>query len=301
MASARKQPSRLKKTLPKNFDALVERGDLAALQAVFVDRMIDARGGLWKAPALSFYGVSEELMQWLINEGADIHCTDQYGQTPLHHLAEMWNGLPEVLLQAGADPNARDGSDRTPLFDAITHPQNVTPLLQAGARVDVRDEYGETPLEFRLSRTGPAEITQVTQSVELLVAAGAEVTDRVRELVREVGERFEEIREVYNPEELPMTEASLAKLYELTGTAPVIPVRKHDGVSPVRIADATASTDWPSQFNALWDYLVPAAGPAATQQGEASTLARSLSGGRASDDELYRIRELAVLWVSAQE
>lgn len=106
---------------------------------------------------------------------------------------------------------------------------------------------------------------------------------------------------MYNPEELPMTEASLAKLYELTGTAPVIPVRKHDGVSPVRIADATASTDWPSQFTALWDYLVPAAGPSGTPQGEASTLARSLNGGRASDDELYRIRELAVLWVSAQE
>lgn len=42
------------KTLPKNFDELIEAGELSALKEVFTRCELDARGGYSKSTALSF-------------------------------------------------------------------------------------------------------------------------------------------------------------------------------------------------------------------------------------------------------
>ena len=71
------------------------------------------------------------------------------GWTDLHHAA--YGGHREVveeLISAGADVNARNGSDRTPLHAAAhgNKPGVVEMLLVAGADVDARGEFGQTPL-----------------------------------------------------------------------------------------------------------------------------------------------------------
>lgn len=73
------------------------------------------------------------------------------GDSPLHVLA--WRSDVEgveLLIEAGADPNAVGDMDETPLHAAI-HCRCVpvaAALLRAGARADIRSEFGVTPLEL---------------------------------------------------------------------------------------------------------------------------------------------------------
>jgi ankyrin repeat protein len=65
-------------------------------------------------------------VQAAINQGADVNARDMYERTPLM-LATEYNQNPEViitLLDAGADVNARDNYVETPLMWAARFNQN---------------------------------------------------------------------------------------------------------------------------------------------------------------------------------
>src|SRR5687768_10735833 len=72
------------------------------------------------------------------------------GDTALHVFA--WRNdfeAVQLLLAAGADPNARGEMDETPLHIAV-HQGNarmVQVMIAAGARADMRCEFGDTPAE----------------------------------------------------------------------------------------------------------------------------------------------------------
>ncbi|MCY3872931.1 MAG: ankyrin repeat domain-containing protein [Rhodobacteraceae bacterium] len=96
------------------------------------------------------------------------------GMTPLHNVA--WtNANPAVLavlLEAGADPHARDIKyDRTPLHYAALgndNPDVILALVDAGADLSARNKYGGTPLhEAALGAGNPDVLTA-------LVDAGAD-------------------------------------------------------------------------------------------------------------------------------
>lgn len=61
--------ARKRKTLPKNFNELIEAGDITALQEVFTMCELDAYGGYSKTTALSFFNVPDELVRWLVEQG----------------------------------------------------------------------------------------------------------------------------------------------------------------------------------------------------------------------------------------
>jgi len=59
----------------------------------------------------------EDMVELLIERGADVNGRDASGSTPLHHAAAGGNkAVVELLLAKGADVNARDNKNRTPLY-----------------------------------------------------------------------------------------------------------------------------------------------------------------------------------------
>ncbi|KAM0697995.1 hypothetical protein Q7P36_002849 [Cladosporium allicinum] len=121
----------------------------------------------------------------LLTLGAGIHCTDEYGRTPLHLAAkDHRKDTIEVLLQAGAKVGAETKcedpylyhSGITPLHLAAStshdgkRPEHVEALIQAGADVNHMDERGATPLHAACSK----------EIVEVLLRAGADVHSRDR-------------------------------------------------------------------------------------------------------------------------
>ena len=112
----------------------------------------------------------------LIQAGADPNARDTHARTPLHAAATGWGWgkleLIRLLLAKGADPNARDDSGASPLDEAAWggSAENAAVLLDGGAKLDAPEtKTGATPLN-------EAAFKGHVAVVELLLARGADTT-----------------------------------------------------------------------------------------------------------------------------
>lgn len=106
----------------------------------------------------------------LLEAGADPSARDARGRGPLHAAArEGHAAVLRELLAAGADPDAADDEGRTALHAAAEWGWGgvLAALLEAGASVDPVDSWGWTPLMLA-AESGYAE------QVEWLLEAGAD-------------------------------------------------------------------------------------------------------------------------------
>lgn len=120
-----------------------------------------------------YQGESDEMVgtrnaRVLLEHGADVNARDDTHSTPLHLASYMGNGKAVgLLIQHGADVNAQDERQRTPLHRVVSscltlRREIVHLLLCNGANVGAEDDKGRTPFQIA-SSSGLYEIAESLQ------------------------------------------------------------------------------------------------------------------------------------------
>lgn len=238
-----KNKKREENLISLTFDSL-EEGDIKKAEELFnsgvdIFRVTESK---WNWLHQVLMGIPSETpgksIKYLIDKGVSATAKDIYGMTPLHYAMRGENvEAAKILLEAGADPNARDIEGGLIPFKmaCCMYPFNkelVELFLYHGADIYITDNV-----------TGEPYLDMLNKS--------------------KIEER-KDVKEFLNEYE--------AKL-KAEGKLPPKPKKKkiivdkplHDGKSEIIIK---ASDNWLDQYKDLWNLLVPKQGKALTIQGE---------------------------------
>lgn len=105
-----------------------------------------------------------QLVKYLIEKGANV----RYGD-PLSWAAEHPD-IVKLLLDSGADVNARSIGGTTPAMNAVLHIESLRMILEAGANPNLEDRYGHTALWY-------AQVNNLSQAAQLIRQYGGIVTN----------------------------------------------------------------------------------------------------------------------------
>ncbi len=119
----------------------------------------------------------QDMVEILIELGADVNLQDQLGNTPLIYAAASSIGddndeVMKILVKSGADLEAKDNDGYTALFWAfeMIRGDRIKILVELGADINIRDGCDYTPL-IRAS----ASKNNTVWLVDTLLEAGADV------------------------------------------------------------------------------------------------------------------------------
>ena len=273
-----------RKTLPKEIDEILKRGDVEELKKLFARCEPNAlRYSKYGSNIFSLSPLPREFAFWAKEQGADVNFKDYYGKTPIFNQVSSYCGDTQLLIDLGADVTVTRYDGTTLLHIAAMYGRidAINALLNAGLDVNAKAapfRAFSTPLDSALDDTCKP-FSLMLEVCTILLNHGAQITDKTEQLVIQMGENFQRIkREIENVEFLNQQTEALEQLYKLFHVEPVKEIPFHDGISPIIITE----TEFHAQFKKLWDYLVPPRGQAQTAQGEAIRIAGRI------DDELCR-------------
>ena len=90
------------------------------------------------------FNCSAELIRILIEAGADVNAVNSAQQSPLHEASKENPAVVPVLLEAGAKANILDNINRSPLFHAAYFKQEASVVALMGDTAD--PHLGNSPL-----------------------------------------------------------------------------------------------------------------------------------------------------------
>ena len=258
---------KLRKTLPKDFQDLINAGDDEAIKAALLKCEVGAYHGYSKDTALFYPGLSRELVEWLLARGEKMNHQNHYGKTPLHAQAESEDGEVELYLEHGANLEATDLWNETPLYCAAVcyRTENVRILIEHGANIHKKGKvFKRNPLEEMLSGCMNAHIENAADIAELFLNAGMKVSADMKKSVLRIGNDYEFYKSEFPAEFAESTKQGMMRLYELFDVPPVPPIEKHIDNAPITVSGG----NWWKCHDELWKKLVPPRGHADTVQGE---------------------------------
>jgi len=108
------------------------------------------------------------IVQWILNAGADVNAKDHYGWTALMFASNRChNACVKLLLDNGADVNAKSNAGWTVLMDAsyYGHEACVRLLLANGADVNAKTNIEQTALMW-VSHNRHKDIVELLKKYE---------------------------------------------------------------------------------------------------------------------------------------
>lgn len=92
----------------------------------------------------------KEIVSAVTNKFCDIDATDNEGNTPLYYSIGKGKDIMNILLQAGADINGANADGKTVLHKAIIDKdvESAAFLIENGANVNIKDQSGHTPIYY---------------------------------------------------------------------------------------------------------------------------------------------------------
>jgi ankyrin repeat protein len=120
-----------------------------------------------------------EILRLLIKAGAKVDAENDHGETFLASFGYFDTDVARELLEAGANPNARDRNNATPLMRAASYGFEgmVRLLLDHGANVDLTDKDGRTALMYA-AKGNDIERQYYIDAIPLLLAKKADYRKR---------------------------------------------------------------------------------------------------------------------------
>jgi ankyrin repeat protein len=107
-------------------------------------------------------GARVQCVRLLVEAGANVNARDNDGNTPLHET--FLTDVEEELLKLGADVNARNSDGETPIFTTVD--DDAIPLfIRYGADLTIRNNKGETVFEAAKNR-GPVRQEALRKATE---------------------------------------------------------------------------------------------------------------------------------------